>query len=62
MWPNIAARQPEPEEILLTVAFHFCVQDYLDRSDKRAVAEYDVPADLPIFAGHFPGIPSFRES
>jgi 3-hydroxyacyl-[acyl-carrier-protein] dehydratase len=55
---DIAARQPEPEEILPhRPPFIFVSRIISIDPDKRAVAEYDVPADLPIFAGHFPGHP-----
>lgn len=51
-------RQPAPEEILPhRPPFIFVSRVISVEPDKRAVAEYDVPVDLPLFQGHFPGYP-----
>ena len=33
------------------------VDRIVERSDARIVTEWDVPRDLPVFQGHFPGQP-----
>lgn len=55
---DVKNRQPEPEEILPhRPPFIFVSRVISIEPDKRAVAEYDVPVDLPIFQGHFPEHP-----
>jgi 3-hydroxyacyl-[acyl-carrier-protein] dehydratase len=51
-------RQPAPEEILPhRQPFIFVTRVLSIEPEKGAVAEYDVPHDLSILRGHFPGYP-----
>ncbi len=51
-------RQPAPEEILPhRQPFIFVSRILSIEPEKSAVAEYDVPHDLSILRGHFPGYP-----
>lgn len=51
-------RQPAPEDILPhRPPFIFVTRIVSIEPEKGAVAEYDVPHDLSILRGHFPGYP-----